>query len=160
MKLGFVWRNRKKISQIINDYLYLPFFILIILRCRYQRICTYRAAQRSLRLKALLSNRMRSRRARRDMTGVNSSSMTARPANPISTWPTSRLPTSEAAMTWGQFSVRGSNMAFIKKVLKNRNLMSTYLCRCVSSKRLCYHLSVCKFCYFLLFYHLTYSNLS
>jgi hypothetical protein len=30
-KLGLVWRNRKKISQIINDYLYLPFFILIIL---------------------------------------------------------------------------------------------------------------------------------
>jgi hypothetical protein len=29
--LGLVWRNRKKISQIINDYLYLPFFILIIL---------------------------------------------------------------------------------------------------------------------------------
>ncbi len=30
-KLGFVWRNRKKISQIINDYLSLPFFLLIIL---------------------------------------------------------------------------------------------------------------------------------
>jgi hypothetical protein len=29
-KLGLVWRNRKKISQIINAYLYLPFFILII----------------------------------------------------------------------------------------------------------------------------------
>ncbi len=26
-----VRRNRKKISQIINDYLYLPFFLLIIL---------------------------------------------------------------------------------------------------------------------------------
>jgi hypothetical protein len=26
-----VWRNRKKISQIINAYLYLPFFLLIIL---------------------------------------------------------------------------------------------------------------------------------
>ncbi len=25
-----VWRNRKKICQIINDYLYLPFFLLII----------------------------------------------------------------------------------------------------------------------------------
>jgi hypothetical protein len=25
-KLGLVWINRKKISQIINDYLYLPFF--------------------------------------------------------------------------------------------------------------------------------------
>jgi hypothetical protein len=30
-KLGLVWRNRKKISQIINDYLCLPFFLLIIL---------------------------------------------------------------------------------------------------------------------------------
>ncbi len=30
-KLGLVWRNRKKISQIINDYLCLPFFFLIIL---------------------------------------------------------------------------------------------------------------------------------
>ncbi len=30
-KLGLVWRNRKKISQIINDYLYLPFFLLFIL---------------------------------------------------------------------------------------------------------------------------------
>ena len=27
-KPGLVWRNRKKISQIINDHLYLPFFIL------------------------------------------------------------------------------------------------------------------------------------
>jgi hypothetical protein len=26
-----VWKNRKKISQIINDYLCLPFFLLIIL---------------------------------------------------------------------------------------------------------------------------------
>jgi hypothetical protein len=23
----FGWRNRKKISQIVNDYLYLPFFL-------------------------------------------------------------------------------------------------------------------------------------
>jgi hypothetical protein len=30
-KLGLVWRNRKKISQIINGYLYLLFFLLIIL---------------------------------------------------------------------------------------------------------------------------------
>jgi hypothetical protein len=30
-KLGLVWRNRKKSSQIINAYLYLPFFLLIIL---------------------------------------------------------------------------------------------------------------------------------
>ncbi len=34
--LGFVWRNRKKIIQIIKDYFYLQFFLLIIflwLRC-------------------------------------------------------------------------------------------------------------------------------
>ncbi len=30
-KLGLIWRNRKKISQIINDYLCLPFFLFIIL---------------------------------------------------------------------------------------------------------------------------------
>jgi hypothetical protein len=30
-KLCLVWRNRKKISQIIKDYFYLPFFLLIIL---------------------------------------------------------------------------------------------------------------------------------
>jgi hypothetical protein len=30
-KLGLVWRIRKKISQIIKDYFYLPFFLLIIL---------------------------------------------------------------------------------------------------------------------------------
>jgi hypothetical protein len=30
-KLGLVWRNRKKINQIIVDYFYLPFFLLIIL---------------------------------------------------------------------------------------------------------------------------------
>jgi hypothetical protein len=30
-KLGLVWRNRKKISQIIEDYFYLPFFLLIVL---------------------------------------------------------------------------------------------------------------------------------
>ncbi len=28
---GLVWRNRKKMSQIIKDYFYLPFFLLIIL---------------------------------------------------------------------------------------------------------------------------------
>ncbi len=27
-KLGLVWRNRKKISQIVSDYLNLPFFLL------------------------------------------------------------------------------------------------------------------------------------
>ncbi len=30
-KLDLVWRNRKQISQIIKDYFYLPFFLLIIL---------------------------------------------------------------------------------------------------------------------------------
>ncbi len=30
-KPGLVWRSRKKISQIIKDYFYLPFFLLIIL---------------------------------------------------------------------------------------------------------------------------------
>jgi hypothetical protein len=30
---GLVWRNIKKISQIINDYFNLPFFLLIILWC-------------------------------------------------------------------------------------------------------------------------------
>jgi hypothetical protein len=30
-KLGLVWINRKKISQIIKGYFYLPFFLLIIL---------------------------------------------------------------------------------------------------------------------------------
>ncbi len=30
-KLGLVWRNRKKIRQIIKEYFYLPFFLLIIL---------------------------------------------------------------------------------------------------------------------------------
>ncbi len=30
-KLGLVWRIRKKICQIIKDYFYLPFFLLIIL---------------------------------------------------------------------------------------------------------------------------------
>jgi hypothetical protein len=33
-KLGLVWRNRKKISQNIKDYFYLPFFLLIILCLR------------------------------------------------------------------------------------------------------------------------------
>ncbi len=30
-KLGLVWRNRKKISQIFKDFFYLQFFLLIIL---------------------------------------------------------------------------------------------------------------------------------
>jgi hypothetical protein len=29
-KLGLVWRNRKKISQIDKDYFYLPFFLSIL----------------------------------------------------------------------------------------------------------------------------------
>jgi hypothetical protein len=32
-KLSLVWKNRKKSSQIIKDYFYLPFFLLIILWC-------------------------------------------------------------------------------------------------------------------------------
>ncbi len=36
-KPGLVWRNRNKISQIIKDYFYLPFFLLIIL-CTVARI--------------------------------------------------------------------------------------------------------------------------
>jgi hypothetical protein len=31
-----VWRNRKKISQIIKDYFHLPFFLLIILWANYR----------------------------------------------------------------------------------------------------------------------------
>jgi hypothetical protein len=42
-KLGLVWRNRKKISQIIKDYFYLLFFLLIILWFTYimeiQELC-------------------------------------------------------------------------------------------------------------------------
>jgi hypothetical protein len=34
-KLGLVWRNRMKNSQIIKDYFYLPFFLLIILWILY-----------------------------------------------------------------------------------------------------------------------------
>jgi hypothetical protein len=34
-KLGLAGRNRKKISQIIKDYFYLPLFLLIILRWYY-----------------------------------------------------------------------------------------------------------------------------
>ncbi len=34
-KPGLVLRNRKKISQIIKDYFYLPFFLLIILCFSY-----------------------------------------------------------------------------------------------------------------------------
>jgi hypothetical protein len=40
-KLGLVWRNRKKISQIINDYLCLQFFLLIILWTYYTTIFQY-----------------------------------------------------------------------------------------------------------------------
>jgi hypothetical protein len=34
-KLGLVWRIRKKISQIIKDYFYLLFYLLIILWVDY-----------------------------------------------------------------------------------------------------------------------------
>jgi hypothetical protein len=37
-KLGLVWRNRKKISQIIQDSFYLPFFLLIILCMQAKRL--------------------------------------------------------------------------------------------------------------------------
>jgi hypothetical protein len=36
-KLDLVWRNRKKINQIIKDYFYLPFVLLIIL-CLYSTL--------------------------------------------------------------------------------------------------------------------------
>jgi hypothetical protein len=38
-KLGLVWRKRKKFSQIIYDYLCLPFFLSIILcvQCTIRR---------------------------------------------------------------------------------------------------------------------------
>ncbi len=36
-KLGLVWRNRKKICQIIKAYFYLPFFLLIILWTNLQQ---------------------------------------------------------------------------------------------------------------------------
>jgi hypothetical protein len=42
-ELGLVWIKRKKISQIINDYLYLPFFLLIIL-CYASLLIVCRAA--------------------------------------------------------------------------------------------------------------------
>jgi hypothetical protein len=32
-KHGLVWRNEKKISQIVKDYFYLPLFLLFILCC-------------------------------------------------------------------------------------------------------------------------------
>jgi hypothetical protein len=35
-KLGLVWRNRKKISQIIKDYLNLPFFPVLGIRIRFR----------------------------------------------------------------------------------------------------------------------------
>ncbi len=43
-KLGLVWRNRKKISQIIKDYFYLPFFLLIILWCHVFCMCAAEVA--------------------------------------------------------------------------------------------------------------------
>ena len=46
-KLGLVWRNRKKISQIVKDYVYLPFFLLIIL---WQRTTTTGSVEKECRL--------------------------------------------------------------------------------------------------------------
>jgi hypothetical protein len=40
-KNGLVWRNRKKISQIIKDYFYLPFFLLIILWLLRTKVKSY-----------------------------------------------------------------------------------------------------------------------
>ena len=40
-KLGLAWRNRKKISQIINAYIYIPFFLLIILCSGHAHTHTY-----------------------------------------------------------------------------------------------------------------------
>ncbi len=52
-KLGLVWRNRKKISQIINDYLCLPFFLLIILWFKPSLlVCNQRQRKRILVYKA------------------------------------------------------------------------------------------------------------
>jgi hypothetical protein len=47
-KLGLVWRNRKKISQIINDYLCLPFFLLIILGLQVQYCQSFQILGREL----------------------------------------------------------------------------------------------------------------
>ena len=54
-KIGLVWRNGKKISQIINDYLYLPFFLLIILcpmrsygRADYTVLCIFALREKSI----------------------------------------------------------------------------------------------------------------
>jgi hypothetical protein len=51
-KLGLVWRNRKKINQIIIDYFYLPFLLLIILwylLCmRYSRVRRFLFQNRGL----------------------------------------------------------------------------------------------------------------
>jgi hypothetical protein len=46
-KLGLVWRNRKKISQIFKDYFYLPFFLLIIL-CLLVSLQPFQELERTL----------------------------------------------------------------------------------------------------------------
>jgi hypothetical protein len=40
-KLGLVWGTRKKISQIIKDYFFLPFFLLIILCYQVYVLCAF-----------------------------------------------------------------------------------------------------------------------
>jgi hypothetical protein len=59
-KLGLVWRNRKKISQIIKDYFYLPFFLLIILWVKLINLLARRAlsgAVVAMHVLALLAER-------------------------------------------------------------------------------------------------------
>jgi hypothetical protein len=57
-KLGLVWRIRKKISKIIKDYFYLPFFLLIILWSKgsfyvLSEICHLMTSSLSKHLKSL-----------------------------------------------------------------------------------------------------------
>jgi hypothetical protein len=40
-KPGLVWKNRKKISQIIKDYFYVPFFLLFILWIEFTEFRNY-----------------------------------------------------------------------------------------------------------------------
>ncbi len=59
-KLGLVWRNRKKISQIIKDYCYLPFFLLIILclqQSTHSPFHTHKHSQSGVRSLSILVQR-------------------------------------------------------------------------------------------------------
>jgi hypothetical protein len=47
-KYGLVRRNRKKISQIIKDYFFLPFFLLIIFRAGHSLIFSWFAIRSPL----------------------------------------------------------------------------------------------------------------